>query len=430
MTQKIWFVTGSARGLGREIVAAALERGDRVAATARNPRRLDDLSAAHPGRLLALPLDVTDADEAAAAVQTAVAEFGRLDVIVNNAGYADLASVEDTTLDSFRAQIETNLFGVVNVTKAALPVLRGQGSGHIITVTSVGGRVATPGLSAYQTAKWAVNGFTEVLAAEVGPLGIKVTAIEPGGMRTDWAGSSMTIPPPSPPYAGTIGFLSDLFKDGTDAALGDPAKVADVVTRLADMDEPPLRLLLGSDALASASAAARTLAARDQAWQELSRSTDRDDATPRQRDPLGQAATDPVSVVRRFLSEVVNGGDLDVLDDLWSEDLRWHGGSLGDIHGLAAYKQYLGASISGAFTGMRLREQDIVATGDKVVVRFTNSGTHTGPFMGAPASGLPAEWLGIGIYTVANGKITEAWFGEDILGMLRQLNIVKLPDVA
>ncbi|GAA1003363.1 hypothetical protein Aple_003410 [Acrocarpospora pleiomorpha] len=430
MTEKIWFVTGSARGLGREIVAAALERGDRVAATARNPRRLDDLSAAHPGRLLALPLDVTDADEAAAAVQTAVAEFGRLDVIVNNAGYADLASVEDTTLDSFRAQIETNLFGVVNVTKAALPVLRGQGHGHIITVTSVGGRVATPGLSAYQTAKWAVNGFTEVLGAEVGPLGIKVTAIEPGGMRTDWAGSSMTIPPPSPPYAGTIGFLSDLFKDGTDAALGDPAKVADVVARLADMDEPPLRLLLGSDALAGARAAARTLAARDQAWQELSRSTDRDDATPRQRDPLGEAATDPVSVVRRFLSEVVNGGDLNVIDDLWSDDLRWHGGSLGDIRGLPAYKQYLSASISGAFTGMSLREQDIVATGDKVVVRFTNSGTHTGPFMGAPASGVHAEWLGIGIYTVINGKITEAWFGEDILGMLLQLNIVQLPGAA
>ena len=275
-----------------------------------------------------------------------------------------------------------------------------------------------------------MNGFTEVLAAEAGPLGIKVTAIEPGGMRTDWAGSSMTIPAPSAPYQATIGFLTSLFEGGSDNALGDPKKVADVVARLADLDQPPLRLLLGSDALAGARAAAKTLADRDAHWEELTRSTDRDDATPQQRDPLGEAAGDPVTVVRRFLAEVVNGGDLDAIDELWAEDLDWHGGSMGDIHGRTAYKQLMAANAAGAFTGMHLEEQEVIAACDKVVVRFTNSGTHTGPFMGAPATGKHAEWLGIGIYTVTGGKITEAWFGEDILGMLLQLNAINLPSAA
>ncbi|MEU9885275.1 SDR family NAD(P)-dependent oxidoreductase [Sphaerisporangium sp. NPDC051011] len=427
MSDKVWFVTGSSRGLGREIVLAALDQGDRVVATARRPEQLADLTATHAGKLLALPLDVTDPGAVDAALEAAVREFGRLDVVVNNAGYADLVSVEDSTPEGFRAQVETNLFGVVHVSKAVVPILRRQGGGHIITVSSVGGRVATPGLAAYQAAKWGVNGFTEVLATEVGPLGVKVTTIEPGGMRTDWAGSSMTVPTPSTPYAGTVGMLASLFTGAADAALGDPRKVAHVVTLLAAMDEPPTRLLLGSDALTGARAAAKALAERDAAWEELSRSTDRDDATPEQRDPLGQASGDPVTVVRRFLDEVVNGGDLAAIDELWSEDLRWHGGSLGEVTGLSAFKEHLAASAAGAFTGMRLRVDEIIAVGDKVVVRFTNSGTHTGTFMGAPATGRHAQWLGIGIYTVTTGKISEAWFGEDALGILLQLGAVSLP---
>jgi NAD(P)-dependent dehydrogenase (short-subunit alcohol dehydrogenase family) len=137
--------------------------------------------------------------------------FGHLDVIVNNAGYANLAAIEDVTLADFREQVDANLFGVVNVTKAALPVLREQGGGHVIQVSSIGGRLATAGLSAYQAAKWAVGGFSEVLAREVGPLGIKVTVLEPGGMQTDWAGSSMRVPPISEPYQPTVG-------DGQDAS--------------------------------------------------------------------------------------------------------------------------------------------------------------------------------------------------------------------
>ena len=138
-------------------------------------------------------------------------------------------------------------------------------------------------------------------------------------------------------------------------------------------------------------------------------------------------ASDPVAVVRRFLDEVVDGGNLEAIDQLWAEDLAWHGGSLGDLYGLAALKAHMVASASGAFTGMHLTVNEIVAAGNKVVVRFTNSGTQTGPFMGTPPTGKHAEWLGIGIYTVTGGKISEGWFGEDILGMLLQLGIVNLP---
>ncbi|MGH3246912.1 MAG: SDR family NAD(P)-dependent oxidoreductase [Trebonia sp.] len=187
----------------------------------------------------------------------------------------------------FRAQIEANLFGVVNVTKAALPALRARGGGHIIQVSSIGGRLATAGLSAYQAAKWAVGGFSEVLAREVGPLGIKVTVLEPGGMRTDWAGSSMRVPPISEPYQPTVGVMAALHGDlGSAGALGDPAKVARVVLAVAEMAEPPLRLILGSEAYAYATAAAKARAESDVAWHDLTVSTDRDDATDGQRDPM------------------------------------------------------------------------------------------------------------------------------------------------
>jgi NAD(P)-dependent dehydrogenase (short-subunit alcohol dehydrogenase family) len=179
----------------------------------------------------------------------------------------------------------------VNVTKAVLPVLRAQGGGHIIQVSSIGGRLATPGLSAYQAAKWAVGGFSEVLAGEVGPLGIKVTVLEPGGMRTDWAGSSMRVPPVSEPYRPTVGASAAMHSEGgTSEALGDPAKVAQVVLTVAGMAEPPLRLILGSEAYAYATAAAKARAESDAAWHDLTVSTDRDGATAAQRDPLSAAS--------------------------------------------------------------------------------------------------------------------------------------------
>jgi NAD(P)-dependent dehydrogenase (short-subunit alcohol dehydrogenase family) len=285
---KVWLVTGSSRGLGREIVAAALAAGDRVVATARRPEQLADLVERYGERVWPVALDVTDEAAATEAVKAAVARFGRLDVVVNNAGYANLVAVEDIEPADFRAQLETNLLGVVNVSKAALPVLREQGSGRIIQVSSLGGRVATPGLAAYQAAKWAVGGFSEVLAQEVAPLGIKVTVLEPGGMRTDWAGSSMNVPPVSEPYRQTVGALAAMLGSTEIQAAGDPVKVAQAVLAVAALDEPPVRLLLGSDAVQYAATAAQGRAAEDEKWRHISVSTDHDDATAASLDPMGE----------------------------------------------------------------------------------------------------------------------------------------------
>lgn len=245
-----------------------------------------DLVDRYGDRIRPVALDVTDVAGAEAAVRTAVDAFGRLDVVVNNAGYANLASTEDITAEDFRAQVDTNLFGVVNVSRAALPVLRAQGSGHIIQVSSLGGRMATAGLSAYQASKWAVGGFSEVLAQEVAPLGIRVTVLEPGGMRTDWAGSSMAIPPISEPYRQTVGVVAKMLRSGTGNAAGDPAKVAQVVLTVADLDQPPVRLLLGTDAVNYAAQAGRTRAETDAQWRTLSVSTNHDDVTAAELDPL------------------------------------------------------------------------------------------------------------------------------------------------
>lgn len=273
---KVWFVTGSSRGLGRAVVVAALEAGDRVVATARKPAQLYDLVARFGDRVHPVALDVTDYDQVRSAVQQGLTAFGRYDVVVNNAGYADLASVEDAAVEDFRAQIDTNFYGVFHVTKAVLPILREQGSGHIFQVSSVGGRIGSPGLAAYQSAKWAVGGFSTVLAQEVAPLGIKVTVLEPGGMRTDWAGSSMTIPPVSEPYRPTVGPFADMLRSmdakGSAANSADPARIAGTVVELAGRDDAPVRLLLGRDAVQYAGAGAAALAESDEKWRPVSES--------------------------------------------------------------------------------------------------------------------------------------------------------------
>ncbi|WIX98620.1 SDR family NAD(P)-dependent oxidoreductase [Amycolatopsis mongoliensis] len=274
----VFFVTGSSRGLGRQIAERALAAGHRVVATARDPRALDDLVARYGDRVHVEPLDVTDASAAEAAVAAGVAAFGRIDVVVNNAGQGDRVSLEDTTLDVFRRQIETNFLGTVYVTKAAVPVLRAQGGGRIIQISSVGGRVGSPGMTAYQSAKWAVGGFSEALAAEVAPLGIRITVLEPGGMRTDWAGASMATPPISEPYEATVGASARAMADFEQHANGDPRKVADLVLTVAGLDEPPLRLLAGSDAYEFGREAWQHRLDTDAKWAHLSRSTDHDEA--------------------------------------------------------------------------------------------------------------------------------------------------------
>ncbi|GHJ41777.1 SDR family NAD(P)-dependent oxidoreductase [Streptomyces sp. TS71-3] len=273
---KTFLVTGSSRGLGREIVSAALAAGHRVMATARDPRALAGMAAAHGDRMRTSQFDVTDAGAAERVVRETIEAFGRLDVAVNNAGQGDRAALEDTTMEAFRRQVDTNFHGPVHLSRAALPVMRQQGGGHIIQVSSLGGRIASPGMTAYQSAKWALGGFSEVLATEVAPLGIKVTVLEPGGMRTDWAGASMHTPPVSEPYRATVGAAAESMATFAQEAVGDPARVALAVLAVADLDEPPMRLLLGSDAYAYGRAAWARRLDEDEKWQHLSVSTDHD----------------------------------------------------------------------------------------------------------------------------------------------------------
>ncbi len=184
---RVWLITGSSRGLGRALAEAVLASGDNLVATARDPGQLADLSERYGDQVLTLALDVTDEVAAAAAVEAGVKRFGRIDVLVNNAGYGNVGSIEDTSLADFRAQIETNLFGTIIMTKAVIALMRGQGAGHIIQFSSVGGRIGPAGRGAYSAAKFGVEGFSEVLSKEVAPFGIRVTVIEPGGFRTDFA---------------------------------------------------------------------------------------------------------------------------------------------------------------------------------------------------------------------------------------------------
>ena len=271
---KTWLVTGSSRGFGREISEAALKRGDQVLATARNPDQLDALTA-YGDSAVAFALDVTDSAGARRAVAAAISSFGSLDIVVNNAGYAASAAIEEMTEESFRDQIETNLFGVVNVTKAALPIFHQQRSGHFLQFSSIGGRVGgSPGLGAYQTAKFAVEGFSEVLNAEVKPLGIKVTIVEPGGFRTDWGGTSMQTSPVGADYENTVGAMNRFRESTLSTWRGDPKRAANILVDLVDLDEPPLRLLLGDGAVRSADESSRVRAAETERWAALSRSAD------------------------------------------------------------------------------------------------------------------------------------------------------------
>ena len=277
-TSRVWLITGSSRGLGRSFAEAVLAAGHRLVATARKPEQLSSLVERYGDRVRAVALDVTNPEQARAAVRTAVEAFGRLDVVVNNAGYGSLAPIEQVTDEDFRSQLDTNLFGVMNVTRAALPVLREQRSGHVIQVSSIGGRLSTPGLGAYQAAKWAVGGFSEVLAKEVAPFGVKVTVLEPGGFRTDWAGASMTIADFLPEYAPTVGAVAQHMRARTGKEPGDPDRAARVLLQVAEMEAPPLHLVLGSDAFELSQEKLDTLKAQDQKWKDLSLSTDFPDA--------------------------------------------------------------------------------------------------------------------------------------------------------
>jgi len=274
---KVWLVTGSASGLGRNIAEAVLASGDRLVATARDPRRLQDLVEKYGDQVRATPLDVADEGEASAAVQVAVDAFGRLDVVVNNAGYGDVAPFEQLSSERFKAVVDTNFYGVVNVTRAALPIMRMQQSGCILQISSVGGRLALPGSTPYHAAKWAVGGFTESLAQEVAPFDVKVCALEPGGMRTNWGvRAHKDVPDLLPDYEPSVGAVIKALESLWGHENSDPSKVAQVILRLAASDRLPAHLLLGSDAVRYAGEAQAARAADADRWREISVSTDVD----------------------------------------------------------------------------------------------------------------------------------------------------------
>jgi NAD(P)-dependent dehydrogenase (short-subunit alcohol dehydrogenase family) len=273
---RTWLITGGSQGLGKATALAALEAGDRVVVTSRKPDALASERSAYPRRIETVALDVTSPPQVRDVVAAAVERFGSIDVVVNNAGYATSGSIEDFDEQEFRAQIEVNLYGVVNVTRAVLPVMRHQKSGHIVQISSIGGRVGgTPGLGAYQTAKFAVEGFSEVLANEAAPFGVKVTIVEPGGIRTGWAsGAAQPSGPVTPDYASTVGAWQSMFAEYAGNEPGDPDRMARAILRAVDAQEPPRRLLLGSDALDIATGAEEARLAEARKWADVSRSTD------------------------------------------------------------------------------------------------------------------------------------------------------------
>ncbi len=290
MTQT-WFVTGSSRGLGRALVQAALEAGDRVAATARRPEQLDDLAAGYGERVHTIALDVTDPVAARAAITEAHQHFGRIDVVVNNAGYANVAPIETTDDDDFRAQFETNFWGVYHVSRAAIPVLRAQGGGLVVQISSVGGRVGgSPGIASYQAAKFAIDGFSRVLRAETAPFGVKVLVVEPSGFRTDWAGSSMTVHDIPEVYGSTVGVMNTRVRQSAEGPAGDPDRAAEILVRVAKRRDIPEHLPLGVNAAEASIRLDEQLLAEDRRWRQVGRSADFSEPYPVDFPPDGDDA--------------------------------------------------------------------------------------------------------------------------------------------
>jgi NAD(P)-dependent dehydrogenase (short-subunit alcohol dehydrogenase family) len=265
-TPKTWLITGASRGFGRQWAIAALDRGDQVAATARRPADVADLSEQYGDQVLAAALDVTDRDAAFSAVRQAASHFGRLDVVVNNAGYGHFGMVEELSEYDVRAQMEANFFGALWVTQAALPIMRAQRSGHLLQVTSLGGITAFPGIGAYHASKWALEGLSQSLAAEAAAFGIKVTMIEPGGYATDWLGPSSARSTENPAYAG----MREARRADWADQPGDPAATRAAILKVVDAENPPLRIFFGKAPLQVATLDYESRLATWRQWQPLS----------------------------------------------------------------------------------------------------------------------------------------------------------------
>jgi NAD(P)-dependent dehydrogenase (short-subunit alcohol dehydrogenase family) len=272
-SSRVWFITGTSSGLGRAIAQAALDHGDRVVATARSTDRIADLERDFADRAVALPLDVTDSDQARAAIDAAVDAFGRIDVVVNNAGYGALGALEELSDEELRSQFETNLFGALQVTRAALPQLRRQRSGHIVQLSSLSATVANPGESAYVGSKAALEGVSESLAKEVAHLGIRVTIVQPGPFRTDFAGRSLQKTDPIDDYADTVGAARELIGQLDGNQPNDPTRGAEAIIRAIESTDPPLHLALGEDAIHAIRANLDDQRAELDAWAEVGGAT-------------------------------------------------------------------------------------------------------------------------------------------------------------
>ena len=266
-------MTGSARGLGRSLAEAVLKSGDKLVATARNTAQLDELVEQYGDQVYPIALDVTDYEQVYHAVADAVAHFGRIDVLVNNAGFGIIGAAEAYTEDQVRSQLETNLYAPIEITRAVLPYMRKQGGGRILQISSIGGRVGNAGLTMYQAAKFGLAGFTEALAKEVASLGILVTSVEPGGFRTDWAGASMTYAREIEGYE-MVNQRTGFFKSGKFIPVGDPDKAADAMVALAVHPTPPVHLVLGSEAIGILKLADEARKAEMEQWEHVSISTD------------------------------------------------------------------------------------------------------------------------------------------------------------
>ena len=270
---KVWFITGSARGLGRSLTEAVLKSGDKVVATARNIGQLEDLVNEFGEQIYPVALDVTNYEQVYYVVADAVAHFGSIDVLVNNAGFGIIGAAEAYTEEQVRSQLDTNLSAPIEITRAVLPYMRKQGSGRILQISSIGGRVGNAGLTMYQAAKFGLAGFTEALAKEVASLGIYVTSVEPGGFRTDWASASMTYAREIEGYE-MVNQRTDYFKSGKFVPVGDPEKAADVMVALAAHPAPPVHLVLGSEAIGILKNADQARKAEMEEWEHVSISTD------------------------------------------------------------------------------------------------------------------------------------------------------------
>ncbi|GAA3973024.1 SDR family oxidoreductase [Pedobacter ginsengiterrae] len=288
--EKVWFITGSSRGLGRSLTKAVLAKGDQVAATARDINSLKDLVESYPGQIFPVTLNVTDYDQVQIAVKAAIKHFGRIDVLVNNAGFGIVGAAEAFTDEQVRSQLETNLYAPIEITRAVLPFMRKQKSGRILQISSIGGRVGNAGVSIYQAAKFGLSGFSEVLAKEVADLGILVTSVEPGGFRTDWAGDSMTYAEKIEGYP-LVDQRSDFFQSGDFIPMGDPEKAARVMIDLVDHPQPPIHLVLGSEAIGMLKHADASRSEEMEKWMQVSLSTDHDESTNFLDSELGKSFT-------------------------------------------------------------------------------------------------------------------------------------------